>query len=74
MSKAPGPGTFAAVLAAKSEAELLRVHAALESAGFATTLICEPDEPWCGQAMAIGLPPQPREPLRPILKKLQTAK
>jgi peptidyl-tRNA hydrolase len=67
-------GTYAVALQVEDEAALLVLSAALTEAGFTHTLIREPDAPWLGQAMAIGLPPQPREPLRPVLGHLKLFK
>jgi len=52
------------VLSAPSEAALLRAHRELTDAQLPHVLIREPDEPYCGAAMAIGLTPMPREQAR----------
>ena len=51
------PGTFAVVLAARNEAHLLELAAELRRHQVAHKLIEEPDPPWHGAAMAIGLVP-----------------
>ena len=63
------PGTYAVALAAPSEAALLRLHDKLVFHGVRHVLIREPDAPYNGAAMAIGIPPQPRGALRPYLKE-----
>lgn len=52
------------------EAALLALSAELTAANFSHIIIREPDAPYLGQAMAIGLSPQPRDSLRPLLGKL----
>lgn len=56
------------------EATLLAVEASLIAAGIVHSAIREPDAPHLGALMAIGLRPQPREPLRPLLGKLALLK
>ncbi len=68
------PDTHAVVLQVADEAELLLVHQRLVDAGIAHVLVREPDAPYLGAAMAIGVPPQPRDNLRPHLKKLALLK
>lgn len=62
--------THAIALQAADEAELLRISRTLTEAGVSHRLIREPDPPYLGQAMAIGIPPQQRALLRPFLGKL----
>jgi peptidyl-tRNA hydrolase len=51
-------GTYAVVLAARDEDQLLEVHEDLKAAGgIPHVLIQEPDPPWLGQATAIGVRP-----------------
>ncbi len=50
-------GTHAVVLAVPDEAALLDVAARLERRGLPFVLVREPDPPWHGAAMAIGLAP-----------------
>lgn len=64
------PETRAVALAAPDEAALLALERRLREAGVHHVAIREPDAPHRGALMAIGLPPQPREPLRPLLGKL----
>jgi hypothetical protein len=63
--------TRAVALHARDEAELLALEQALTDAGFVFSAIREPDPPWNGALMAIGLAPQPRTPaLRQLLGRL----
>ena len=63
--------TRAVALQARDEAELLSLERALTDAGFYFSAIREPDPPWNGALMAIGLAPQPRTPeLRQLLGRL----
>lgn len=64
------PDTHAVALQVPDEAALLAVHEILTGAAVSHRLIREPDAPYLGAAMAIGLPPQSRENLRPLLGKL----
>jgi hypothetical protein len=50
-------GVFAVVLAVPDESALLRAHARLCDLGVAHRLVREPDAPWLGAAMAIGVVP-----------------
>lgn len=70
---APGglpPETNAVVLAVPGEPELLALSARLAQLGVPHHLVREPDPPYHGAATAIGLPPQPREPVRRLLSSL----
>jgi hypothetical protein len=61
-------GTHAVVLAVPDERALLAVAARLERRGIPHVLIREPDAPWHGAAMAIGLAPVPdRREVRRVL-------
>lgn len=51
------PHTRAVVLAVPDERSLVHVAARLRDLGVAHRLIREPDPPWCGAAMAIGVVP-----------------
>lgn len=62
--------THAVALAVPDEAALLQLEAELQAAGVPFHAVREPDPPWNGQLMAIGLPPQLRGPLRALLGKL----
>ncbi|MHB8407965.1 MAG: hypothetical protein ACYDHY_07765 [Acidiferrobacterales bacterium] len=64
------PGTFAVALKAKDEPNLRGVSALLTRNGFGHVRIIEDDEPFNGQLMAIGIPPQTREKLRKLLSSL----
>lgn len=50
-------GTYAVVLAVPDEAALYSLACKLERAGVGHRLIVEPDAPWSGALMAIGLVP-----------------
>lgn len=56
-------GTYAYVLEVEDERELLDLSTKMTAEGIQHKLICEPDEPYCGQAMAIGC-----EPTRDVTK------
>ena len=64
-------GTYAVVLAAPDEQALLDLHERLAYSNVPHVLIREPDAPYLGAAMAIGIPPQPRRPLRKYTKGLK---
>ncbi len=64
------PHTHAVVLAVPDEASLLVVETNLKLAGVDIAAIREPDPPWNGQLMAIGIKPQPREKIRKLLSNL----
>lgn len=51
------PDTRAVALAARSEAHLRFIEAKLRHAGIEHHAIREPDPPWCGALMAIGIVP-----------------
>ena len=62
--------THAVVLAVSDEQSLLLVEQKLSLAGIEFVAIREPDEPYCGQILAIGIKPQPRNKLRKLLANL----
>lgn len=62
--------TYAIALSAKDEPELRAVAAKLTEAGFPLTLAIESDEPYTGQAMAIGIAPTDRGALKKYLSSL----
>jgi hypothetical protein len=66
--------TTAVVLGVRDEARLLRLERRLARAGVAHVAVREPDAPWCGQLMAIGLVPGDRDELRPHVREFQTFK
>lgn len=66
---AAGPPTHAVALSA-SVAELRALARELALAGVPYVFVREPDEPWCGAPMAIGLPPMPRARVRRLLAHL----
>lgn len=67
--------THAVALHAKDEAQLEKIERALLEAGFRFKAIREPDAPYLGALMAIGLSPVVRTPqLRQLLGKLPLIK
>lgn len=62
--------TYAVALKARDEAQLVELYARLEAAGIPCTLIREPDSPWLGQAMALGISPCDRTLVRKYLSQL----
>ncbi len=64
-------GTFAVVLSVDSEQQLVRLSHDLRIARVPHVLVREPDAPWCGAAMTIGVAPDARSKLRPHLKRLR---
>lgn len=66
------PGTHAVVLSAKDEAHLLKIERQLSRYQIKHHSIREPDSPWNGELMAIGLyPTSDRGSVKPITKKLR---
>jgi len=63
-------GTHAVVLTTRDELELQRLAARLEAAGVALVRINEPDAPWDGALMALGLRPARKEDVRRLLSSL----
>jgi hypothetical protein len=63
------PGTYAVALAAGPEA-LHQLELDLAEAGVAFVAIREPDPPWSGALMAIGLHPAHKEQLRRYVRHL----
>lgn len=70
------PGCFAVALAVDDEAALLRVEDRLRFYDIPHRAIREPDAPWCGQLMAIGVVPRARDDreLRRVLQRLPLLK
>jgi peptidyl-tRNA hydrolase len=65
------PNTHAVVLAVPDETALLAVEKRLQEASVdGVTSIREPDEPYLGQLMTIGIKPQPRGKIRKLLSNL----
>lgn len=62
--------THAVALHARDQPELLRIHEKLTAAGIPHKLVREPDAPWNGAAMAIGVTPMPRDAVRKLLSNL----
>lgn len=63
-------GTYAIALAARDEAHLSEVSFALFRAGIKHVRVVEPDAPYSGQLMALGVPPGERSRLRRHLSSL----
>lgn len=68
-ASAAGPPTHAVALTA-SEAELCALARELERGGVPFVFVREPDEPWRGAPMAIGVAPMPRGRVRRLLAHL----
>ncbi len=69
------PDTRAVALAARDEAQLIELEQTLIKAGINHVAIREPDEPWLGALMAIGVTPQIRTPeLKKLMKHLPLIK
>jgi hypothetical protein len=66
------PGTYAVALAASNERQLANIELRLQFEGTPHRSIREPDPPWCGALMAIGVPPLSTRPAAlkslPLLK------
>jgi hypothetical protein len=64
-------GTYAIALAAKDELHLNKIEKKLLKLEIPHVAIREPDAPWNGALMAIGLYPAPRETVRKGVARLQ---
>lgn len=60
-------GTYAVALHIRDEAALRGLAAKLSKAGIKHHLVIEDDEPYHGQAMALGIVPTDRKILKPFL-------
>lgn len=68
------PGTYAVALWAPSEGALRDISKKLAARGFEHVLVEECDEPYAGQAMAIGIvPTRDREGVAKVISSLPTA-
>jgi hypothetical protein len=67
-------GTYAIALTVPGELELRALARDLERAGARPHLIVEDDEPYTGQAVALGIPPADRRILKRHLSKLPLLK
>jgi hypothetical protein len=69
-------GLYAVALVVRGEAELLLVEDRLRFHEVPFRAIREPDPPWCGQLMAIGVVPMARDDrdLRRVLQRLPLLK
>ena len=63
-------GTYAVVLAVPDEPALVKLAARLYRAGLPFVTVLEPDPPWSGQMMAIGVVPARKEALRKHLSSI----
>ena len=63
-------GTRAVVLEAENESEIERYSVKLTDRGILHVVIREPDAPFNGAAMAIGIPPLPRKRIGGVLRSL----
>jgi len=68
------PGTYAIALAAQSEIQLLALEKRLISQDIPHAAIREPDAPWDGQLMAIGIAPCDRDLIRKEVSQLPLIK
>jgi hypothetical protein len=66
---ATSPPTIAVALGA-SKHELETIARMLADSGVPHVVVCEPDEPWCGELMAIGVVPAPRALVRRFVAHL----
>jgi hypothetical protein len=66
--------THAVALAVPDEASLLVLETQLQASGVLFHAVREPDAPYLNALMAIGIPPQQREALRPLLRHLELLK
>lgn len=64
--RVPDPGTRAVALTADA-GELEDLEQRLIAAGVAHVAIREPDAPWCGALLAVGLAPAPRAEVGPFV-------
>lgn len=64
-------GTYAFALVVKDELELRELALKLFMAGIPHKMILEPDAPWNGQMMAIGVCPGPRKKLKKYFSNLK---
>lgn len=66
-------GTYAVALHA-THAQLAHLAMRLRASGVPHACVHEPDAPWCGALMAIGLVPAPREEVRRLVSSLPLVK
>lgn len=66
--------TYAIALTCRDEAELHELAIKLDAAGVTFKLIHEPDAPFLGQLMAIGIVPDRKSKLRRLLSNLPLLK
>lgn len=67
-------GTYAVTLACRNEGELRALSDRLKAAGVAHHRVHEPDEPWNGQLMALGLEPNYKSRFKKYLSNLPLIK
>lgn len=63
-------GTYAVVLTVRDEVQLTLLAKKLRLAGVEFTMIREPDAPYCGALMSLGIKPARKEALRRHLSQL----
>lgn len=68
------PIVHAVALYAKNERELLELEQRLTEAKIRHHAVREPDAPWFGQLMAIGIYPQDRNNYHQLTRKFQLVK
>lgn len=68
------PGSVAVILEAKNEAHLLQIREELKYKGVAHVKIMEPSAPYNGQMMAVGVVPDDRTRLSPLMEPYQVLK
>ena len=66
--------TYAIALSCQDEAELRALSERLNEAGILHQRICEPDAPYLGQLMALGLPPAYKSTYRRYISNLPLIK
>ena len=64
------PGTFAVALTVPGERELVKLADELRCAGIGFVAVFEPDAPFLGALMALGIVPRRKEDLRRHLSAL----
>ena len=68
-------GTYAVVLSADNESHILKIESKLVQLGIEHHAVREPDEPWNGALMAIGISPtKDRSMVRPVTRALRLLK
>lgn len=71
--KTRGSPIYAVALAAKNEEQLLRLERKLQASGIPHQAIREPDAPFNGELLAIGIQPIDRDRVKKLTKKFPLA-